>query len=115
MRHVLCQAAWAALRVSPEWREYDRINRGSKSRGKIAIVAVMRQLAVTMWHRPVRRSWTTCWTRSTLRKPQLGLDKRGRPLRLRRRLGLKRVKAEATAKAEGASGSPLGCVDPIKS
>lgn len=50
VRHVLCQAAWAALRVSPEWRaKYDRIKRGSKSRGKIAIVAVMRQLGVTMW------------------------------------------------------------------
>jgi len=50
VRHVLCQAAWAALRVSPEWRaKYDRIKRGSKSRGKIAIVAIMRQLGVTMW------------------------------------------------------------------
>jgi transposase len=52
VRHVLCQAAWAVLRLSPEWRaNYDRIKRGSKSRGKIAIVAVMRQLAVAMWHR----------------------------------------------------------------
>ncbi len=50
VRHVLCQAAWAALRVSPEWRaKYDRIKRGTKSRGKIAIVAIMRQLGVTMW------------------------------------------------------------------
>jgi transposase len=50
VRHVLCQAAWAALRVSPVWRaKYDRIKRGSKSRGKIAIVAIMRQLGVTMW------------------------------------------------------------------
>lgn len=50
VRHVLCQAAWAALRVSPVWRaKYDRIQRGSKTRGKIAIVALMRQLGVTMW------------------------------------------------------------------
>jgi len=50
VRHVLCQAAWAALRLSPEWRaKYDRIKRGSKSRGKIAIVAIMRQLGVAMW------------------------------------------------------------------
>jgi transposase len=50
VRHVLCQAAWAALRVSPEWRaKYERIKRGSKSRGRIAIVAIMRQLGVTMW------------------------------------------------------------------
>ncbi len=59
VRHVLCQAAWAALRVSPEWRaKYDRIRRGSKSRGRIAIVAVMRQLGVEMWH--------------TARSPELG-------------------------------------------
>lgn len=51
VRHVLCQAAWAALRCSTGWRvKYDRIKRGSKTRGKIAIVAVMRQLAVAMWH-----------------------------------------------------------------
>lgn len=50
VRHVLCQAAWAALRVSPEWRaKYDRIQHGSKSRSRIAIVAIMRQLGVTMW------------------------------------------------------------------
>ena len=50
VRHVLCQAAWAALRVSPEWRaKYDRIRRGSKSRSRIAIVAIMRQLGVEMW------------------------------------------------------------------
>ena len=51
LRHVLCQAAWAALRCSPGWRErYDRIKRGSNKRSKIAIVAVMRQLAIAMWH-----------------------------------------------------------------
>jgi hypothetical protein len=50
IRHVLCQAAWAAMRVSPEWRaKYDRIKRGSKSRGRVAVVAIMRQLGVTMW------------------------------------------------------------------
>jgi transposase len=51
VRHMLCQAAWAALRVSAAWREkYDRIKRDSPGRSKIAIVAVMRQLGVTMWH-----------------------------------------------------------------
>ena len=50
VRHVLCQAAWATLRTSPEWRaKYDRIRRGSKTRSRIAIVAIMRQLGVTMW------------------------------------------------------------------
>jgi transposase len=51
VRHMLCQSAWAALRCSPEWRaKYDRIRRGSKQRSKVAIVAIMRQLGVTMWH-----------------------------------------------------------------
>jgi transposase len=51
VRHMLCQSAWAALRCSPEWRaKYDRIRRGSKQRSKVAIVAIMRQLGITMWH-----------------------------------------------------------------
>jgi transposase len=51
VRHMLCQAAWAALRCSPEWRQtYERIKRGSPKRSKVAIVAVMRQLGITMWH-----------------------------------------------------------------
>lgn len=58
VRHVLCQAAWAAMRCSPTWREkYDRIKRGSKSRTKIAIVAIMRQLGVTMWHAARSEEW----------------------------------------------------------
>lgn len=50
VRHVLCQASWAALRCSDHWRAtYDRIRRGSPKRNKIAIVAVMRKLAIMMW------------------------------------------------------------------
>lgn len=50
LRHVLCQAAWAAIRCSDRWRAaYDRIKRDSAKRCKIAIVAVMRQLGITMW------------------------------------------------------------------
>jgi transposase len=50
VRHVLCQAAWTAIRCSEEWRAtYDRIRAGSKPRNKIAIVAVMRKLGITMW------------------------------------------------------------------
>jgi len=51
VRHMLCQSAWAALRCSPEWRaRYERIRGGSPKRTKVAIVAVMRQLGVVMWH-----------------------------------------------------------------
>lgn len=51
VRHVLCQAAWAALRCSQEWKStYEGIKRGAQKRGKIAIVAVMRRLAIAMWH-----------------------------------------------------------------
>lgn len=50
VRHVLCQASWSAIRYSEHWREkYDRIRRGSSKRSKVAIVAVMRLLAITMW------------------------------------------------------------------
>jgi transposase len=58
VRHVLCQASWVALRCSPGWREtYERIKRGSKSRGRIAIVAVMRQLGVSMWQAARSAEW----------------------------------------------------------
>lgn len=88
VRHVLCQAAWAALRVSPEWRaRYERIQRGSKSRGKVAIVAIMRQLGVTMWQ--VARS---AEVEALLAKADVGKEsgptsapaprKRGRPSRV---------------------------------
>ena|SRR5579871_5574991 len=51
VRHVLCQAAWAALRCSDVWRaQYDKIKRDMKKRAKVAIVAIMRRLAITMWH-----------------------------------------------------------------
>lgn len=51
VRHVLCQAAWASLRCSAAWRlQFDKVKRGSPKRSKVAIVAVMRRLAITMWH-----------------------------------------------------------------
>lgn len=51
VRHILCQAAWSAVRRSEGWRAtYQALQRGSKKRNKIAIVAVMRRLAIAMWH-----------------------------------------------------------------
>jgi len=58
VRHVLCQAAWACLRYSETWRKkYDQIRRGSTKRSKIAIVGIMRQLAITMWHAARSSEW----------------------------------------------------------
>lgn len=50
LRHLLVEAAWLALRYNPDLRAvYDRICGGSKSRRKIAIVAVARRLLVMAW------------------------------------------------------------------
>jgi transposase len=50
VRHVLCQAAWAAVRCSQDWRaKYEQLRRGSTKRSKIAIVALMRRLAILLW------------------------------------------------------------------
>jgi transposase len=50
IRALLVEASWAGLRYNPWIREvYQRIKRGSKSRRKIAIVAVARRLAVRCW------------------------------------------------------------------
>ena len=50
LRHLLVEAGWRALRYNPQMRAvYERICGGSKSRRKIAIVAVARRLLVTAW------------------------------------------------------------------
>jgi len=50
LRHMLCQAAWSALRCCEKWKlTYERLKRGTSKRSKVAIVAVMRQLGVLMW------------------------------------------------------------------
>ena len=51
VRKVLCQAAWAAIRTDPRTRvTWERIKRGSSRRSKKAVVAIMRQLGIRMWH-----------------------------------------------------------------
>lgn len=50
VRSMLIQVSWLGLRYSPWMRGiYERAMRGSKSRKKIAIVAVARHLAVLCW------------------------------------------------------------------
>ena len=50
VRSLLVEVAWAGLRYNPWVREtFKRISGGKKSRKKIAIVAVGRQLLVRCW------------------------------------------------------------------
>jgi len=78
VRHLLCQAAWAAQRVCSRWKDrYEQLKRGTQKRAKIAIVALMRLLAIQMWHT------ARCHQLEELRdaagppKPQLGLRQKG--------------------------------------
>jgi transposase len=51
LRKVLCQAAWAGVRRDlATRRNWERIRHNNPKRGKKAIVAVMRRLAIRMWH-----------------------------------------------------------------
>jgi transposase len=52
VRRVLCQASWARVGHDPQTAAcYDRIVQKNPKHKKIALVAVMRRLAVLMWHR----------------------------------------------------------------
>ena len=52
LRKMLCQAAWVSLRDSEEAADtYHRIKGGKSNRTKKALVAMMRRLAIQMWHR----------------------------------------------------------------
>jgi transposase len=52
LRKVLCQAAWVHVRHDPHSREfYQRLVLKNPKKKKIALVAVMRRLAVRLWHR----------------------------------------------------------------
>jgi len=52
VRKVLCQAAWTAIRVDTTTREaWVRIKGNTKGCSKKAVVAIMRKLAIVMWHK----------------------------------------------------------------
>lgn len=52
LRRVLCQAVWARVRSDPEeGRLYARLKTKNAGRAKIGVVAVMRRLAIKMWHK----------------------------------------------------------------
>ena len=51
VRWILCQAVWSLLRTNPEEADcYARIVRKNPKHKKIAVVACMRRLAVSLWH-----------------------------------------------------------------
>ena len=59
VRHVLGQAAWASVRLNPGVRRvYDRLVAKNPKKRKIAIVAVMRRLAIQLWHRALEAHGT---------------------------------------------------------
>ena len=50
LRSLLVEASWIGLRYNPYLRAiYERVKRGSKTRRKIAIVAVARRLLIWCW------------------------------------------------------------------
>jgi transposase len=52
VRKVLCQSTWALIRTDPGFTgAYATIVRKNPKHRKIAVVAIMRRLAVLMWHR----------------------------------------------------------------
>lgn len=52
LRKVLCQASWVHVRYDTHSRElYQRLIAKNPKKKKIALVAVMRRLAVRLWHR----------------------------------------------------------------
>lgn len=51
LRRVLCQAAWAAIRHDEATQQtYQHLKRNTKTRTRVAVVAIMRRLAIRMWH-----------------------------------------------------------------
>jgi transposase len=51
LRRILCQCAWARMRTDPvEKAKYAELVERNPKKKKIAVVALMRRLAVRMWH-----------------------------------------------------------------
>lgn len=81
LRKVLCQAAWTAVRCDDTTRRrWERIRGGRSTRGKKAIVAVMRNLAIQMWHVALSEGVDEDLIGPLpAGSPSLGLDKREPP------------------------------------
>jgi len=82
VRKVLCQAAWASVWTDTACRrDWERIRRSDPKRGKKAIVAVMRRLAIRMWHIALSAGVDESLISPADRIPPLGLDRRAAPTR----------------------------------
>jgi len=54
LRRVLCQCVWTRIRTDrEEIKVYDRLKAKNPKKKKIAVVALMRRLAIKMWHTAV--------------------------------------------------------------
>jgi transposase len=52
LRKILCQASWVHVRHDePSRRTYQRVAERNPKKKKIALVAIMRRLAIRLWHR----------------------------------------------------------------
>lgn len=59
-RRVLNQCVWSRIRTDPEEAEfYARVNKKNPKKKKISVVALMRRLAVKMWHAGLNASMAT--------------------------------------------------------
>jgi transposase len=71
VRKVLCQAAWAAIRTDEATRAtWLRIQGNKPGRSKKAVVAIMRKLAIVMWHRALAVGVSTELTSPPLPPPR---------------------------------------------
>lgn len=62
-RKVLCQASWVHIRYDAEARQvYQRLVDRNPKKKKIALVAIMRRLAVRLWHRMLEAQLQTAAT-----------------------------------------------------
>lgn len=52
VRKVLCQSTWALIRTDPQFKAgFEALVQRNPQHRKIAVVAIMRRLAILMWHR----------------------------------------------------------------
>lgn len=110
VRKVLCQATWASLWKDPVTKEtWERLRNHNPKRSKKAIVALMRRLAIRMWHVALACGVDPSLASPVERMPPLRLDKRGTapvPSSAIDRPKASRDEADAMAKTEGGSGKP---------